>query len=118
MSTDIPTYQSSTVHTVPDGRSSAAFTSASASTFCSRRTAPGRSGPAPLRAGRPGTRTLRSWHEDAAAVVAVGDRSLGGLADALHLGGRDREVTALAGAPDQPCHADASRLSPAAVVLG
>src|SRR5438067_253998 len=46
--------------------------------FRSWRCAPARSGPAPLRAGIPGSRPLRSrHHQDAAAVVAGRDRATG-----------------------------------------
>ena len=44
-------------------------------------------------------------------------RIAGGLLDLLRLDGRDREVASLAGGADEPGHADAVRLRPAALVL-
>src|SRR5436190_22539025 len=45
-------------------------------------------------------------HQDSAAVVAVGDLVLGGVADAIDLGGRQREVAARALVAREPGRAD------------
>src|SRR5712692_8849791 len=88
---------------------------------CSRALPPrrDRSSPHPHSpAGILATRTKASADEDAAALVAADDCVRRLALDAVDLGGREREVTAAARAPDQPGRADATEPRPQLLVEG
>src|SRR2546426_933678 len=87
--------------------------------FRSWRGAPTRSGPAPLRAGIPGSRPLRSrHHQDAATVVAGRDRARRRAPDPVGFDRGNRQVTPLTRVADETSGTDASRPGSPLLVLG